>query len=402
MAVSGNWSTQDFVTDERVKDWSKALNILIPNISRFTTLQSKEATGPRLTSAEFNVWEQDDLTTTDALAEALDTSETGVDVVDGTKFRAGDIIQIETQTENLFEQMYVVSISTNTLTVIRGFGGTAGTACDTGTPIMIIGNVSPEDSTAQTPKAGTLVKRTNYAEIFRIGASSSNTALYENTRPEESAGAFHRRNLMFALRRVKFHMEGTAFFGQAKESTAVTPVIRRTGGLHEFISSANKFSVAGPVSFEHINALAGLVYDQGTPELDGAVLFIGPGIRRRLSEIATSAGTIRNDEQRSNKWGFRVEKIETPWGEIPMVQSSQLRGSGGANITRGATGFDLHGDKAFLIKLPLFKLRWARPMKLYTDIQANDRDGKLDEYRGEYGHERRCPLAHAMFYGANG
>ena len=51
------------------------------------------------------------------IAEALDSSETGVDVDDGDYFEVGDYIRIED------EIMEVTAISTNTLTVIRGVQG---------------------------------------------------------------------------------------------------------------------------------------------------------------------------------------------------------------------------------------------------------------------------------------
>ena len=49
--------------------------------------------------------------------EALDDSETGVDVQDGDKFMVGDYIRIEN------EVMRVTGVSTNTLTVERGVLG---------------------------------------------------------------------------------------------------------------------------------------------------------------------------------------------------------------------------------------------------------------------------------------
>ena len=58
-------------------------------------------------------------TTTD---EILNDSETGVDVVDGTKFAAGDTIRIDS------EHMYVSRVETNTLYVVRGTDGTANVA----------------------------------------------------------------------------------------------------------------------------------------------------------------------------------------------------------------------------------------------------------------------------------
>lgn len=56
-------------------------------------------------------------TTADLLDEALDDSETGVNVDDGDYYSVGDIIQVGS------EKMKVTAISTNTLTVVRGVVG---------------------------------------------------------------------------------------------------------------------------------------------------------------------------------------------------------------------------------------------------------------------------------------
>jgi hypothetical protein len=60
-------------------------------------------------------------TNTTLLNEALDSSETGVDVDDGTKFKINDVIKIDS------EQMLITSISTNTLTVTRAYNSTSAT-----------------------------------------------------------------------------------------------------------------------------------------------------------------------------------------------------------------------------------------------------------------------------------
>jgi hypothetical protein len=64
-------------------------------------------------------------------AEALDASETGVDVTSATNLSAGQLILVES------EQMYIYSISTNTLTVERGVNGTTAATHDTGKTIYI-------------------------------------------------------------------------------------------------------------------------------------------------------------------------------------------------------------------------------------------------------------------------
>ena len=55
---------------------------------------------------------------TSLLAEALDTSETAIDVDDGSEFKLLNVIEVGT------EQMKITAISSNTLTVTRGFNST--------------------------------------------------------------------------------------------------------------------------------------------------------------------------------------------------------------------------------------------------------------------------------------
>lgn len=65
------------------------------------------------------------------LNEALDNSETAIDVDDGSVFQAGDTIIVGD------EQMTVGSISTNTLNVTRGANSTTASAHDDDRPVMI-------------------------------------------------------------------------------------------------------------------------------------------------------------------------------------------------------------------------------------------------------------------------
>ena len=63
------------------------------------------------------------------LAEALDTTETGVDVSDGSQVSAGQIIKVDD------EEMEVSSISTNTLTVVRGVNHTTAASHSNGADV---------------------------------------------------------------------------------------------------------------------------------------------------------------------------------------------------------------------------------------------------------------------------
>jgi len=63
------------------------------------------------------------------LAEALDATETGVDVSDGSQVSAGQIIKVDD------EEMEVSSISTNTLTVVRGANNTTAASHSNGADV---------------------------------------------------------------------------------------------------------------------------------------------------------------------------------------------------------------------------------------------------------------------------
>ena len=89
------------------------------------------------------VWngiDTDELTTT--LAEELDASETGVDVASATGISTSDVISVAG------ELMLVGGISSNTLTVTRGHGGTTAVVHSSGELVRLVkGNATATDDT---------------------------------------------------------------------------------------------------------------------------------------------------------------------------------------------------------------------------------------------------------------
>ena len=83
------------------------------------------------------------------LNEALDDSETGIDVSNGGNFSSGDIILIDR------EQMKVSSISSNTLTVTRGFNSTDAATHEIYSPVYIVQNAISSINTYESDTADT-------------------------------------------------------------------------------------------------------------------------------------------------------------------------------------------------------------------------------------------------------
>ena len=67
------------------------------------------------------------------LDEAVDASETGIDVDDGDEIAIGDILQVQ----NDAELMLVTAIASDTLTVTRGYGGTTAETHSDNHPVYV-------------------------------------------------------------------------------------------------------------------------------------------------------------------------------------------------------------------------------------------------------------------------
>lgn len=105
--------------------------------------------------------------------EALDSSETGVDVAtdQGAYFRQGDIVAVDS------EYMLVTSVSGDTLTVTRGFGGTTAASHSDQATLTLLTRAMPEGANATTGHTTTTTQPYNYSQIISEAAQATKTAL---------------------------------------------------------------------------------------------------------------------------------------------------------------------------------------------------------------------------------
>lgn len=120
-------------------------------------------------------WIEDTMSpyTTTMDESGFDDSETDLTVASGTGsyFRQGDIISVEN------EYMLVTAVSTDTLTVVRGYGSTTAAAHTTGNTVTLLTRAMPEASDAVTGHTTTTSQPYNYSQIISEAAKASKTAL---------------------------------------------------------------------------------------------------------------------------------------------------------------------------------------------------------------------------------
>ncbi len=99
------------------------------------------------------------------------STETSFDVANGSRFRVGDQIQVE----GTKELMLVTAISTDTLTVVRGYAGSTGENLVDAQVINILGNAALEGSNKPSARFTNRTRKSNYTQIFTATVEVSGT-----------------------------------------------------------------------------------------------------------------------------------------------------------------------------------------------------------------------------------
>jgi hypothetical protein len=201
-------------------------------------------------------WMEDTLQPlSDAVGEDLDDNETVVTVTDGTIFRANDVIMIDN------ELMFVQSIATNDLTVIRGYAGSTAAAHPTAVPARTVYIVAPsvlEGSGAGTARSTVKAGKYNYRQIVEevIQVSSSLEAV-----EQWAPGSEYARQLSKKMKVIFIQLDRLLIFGKTYAGTASIPPMM--GGLLHYITT-NVTAVGGAQLSEKIvlDSL-NLTYDSG-------------------------------------------------------------------------------------------------------------------------------------------
>lgn len=165
--------------------------------------------------------------------EALDAVETDIDVTAGEaiRFQANNVILIDA------EYMLVtgVNISTNVLTVTRGFNGSTAATHLINSPIDITGLLLPEGSDPQQARTVDRVGAFNYTQIFGPEKIST-TGTEDVVRKYGVTGREHDFQVAKRLTEMWIGLEKAIINGDRLEDT--TNERRSMGGLRFFITGA--------------------------------------------------------------------------------------------------------------------------------------------------------------------
>lgn len=252
-------------------------------------------------------------------AEALDDSETGIDIAAGTaaNWRVGDYIRIENEVVRVTA---IDSASTpNVLTVERGAAGTTAAAHATvGTEMRGLGTVLPE---GQLGSASYLGRDTvsNYTQIFSGTVEVSET---EQIIPKYGVPNELAKQSMIQLKRIHLEMENSAVDGIKWEDTATRR--RMSGGFKSFVTTAANIDSSNTwMTLKRVEALLAVIHQNGG-ETDGMVLMSQEKNFEALNNL-TDTGRVRVQDISDGRRGRGTARIlMTEYGDVTLARNRRL------------------------------------------------------------------------------
>lgn len=272
------------------------------------------------------------------------------------------------------EVVLATSVSSDVVTVTRGWGGTTQATLVDNDQLTCLGGAALEGTTAESSKTTKATSNTNYCQIFRWPFEITNTEIAS----ELYGGAdlpyqTKKAGIEFAKR-----VDLAFFFGEASEVTSGTTPRRSTGGLNEWISTNTK-DMGGSFNYNTFVEFSEDLFRYGAKD---KVAFVSRGI---ASAITLAAMGHMELGQKEDTFGMSVSRLVTPHGRLRVVTHDLLEG-------------DVFGGYGFIVDLDNIGYRFlrGRDVKLMQNIQANDADSRKDEYLGEIGMFRALEKTHGL------
>lgn len=248
--------------------------------------------------------------------EALDSSETGVDVQtgEGDLLKTGDIIKVDD------ELMYVVSVATDTATVTRGYGGTTAASHNDDTPWQRVTIARLEGAQATTGYTTTVTAPYNYTQILSEAIEITRTQKKMPTYGYSDTMAYHLSKLIggdqmigsrYKAGTLPILLENTFWYGRRQLGTKT--VSRAMGGFKQFVTT-NVTNLSGAaLTRKHIEDKAQAIYDAGG-RLD--TIIVGSWLKRKISSLYE--GMVRT-ERSEERGGSVINWIETDFGALEVM-----------------------------------------------------------------------------------
>jgi hypothetical protein len=338
----------------------------------------------RVARSTVHEWLEDTLLpNTDVINDATYTdasTDTTFVVEHADRFRAGDQIQLATQSEVML--VTGVNTGTNTLTVVRGYGGTTATALADDAIVRIIGNASLEGDDAAAARFTSRARKTNYTQIFTSTVEVSGSML-----AVQQAGVADELDYQKAQRTRELlrDLENSVINGRsASTDPQGSSTVRRTMrgilaslSTNVFTAGVGDFGEETMLTEDQLNLALRKIWDAGSGQID--LIVVGGVQKRAINSFGSSA---RKFDSGDASFKNLVNVYESDFGVCRVAMSRWV-----------PTGHVLLLDSSRIDIVPLA----GRSFHYKPLATTGDRDS--GQVIGEYTLELRNENAHGVIKG---
>lgn len=317
----------------------------------------------------------------DQLAEALDSSETGVDVDNGEYFNINDLVKV-VETGEIMRVTAITPGSPDVLTVVRGVGTTTGAAALDDGQLLIIGNQYAQGATSQAALTTKEVEKTAYTQIMRDPVHLTGTEHAMGKADGLYTGEEINKQRAKKLLEHERNKNLTAYWGESAYDAGTLRGL--AGGINAYIPAGQRDAVATLTESEWNDGLKNAFrYGAGKK-----VVLASRSVAGIINEYMANVQRVAPGD---SKFGVKMVDYISPHGDVSIVTDHALEGT---EYDKYAFVLDLAECKYVCFK--------GRDTQLLLDRQANDEDGVKEEYLTEFGFEWGHPQRHYVFTSVTG
>lgn len=393
--IVGTRNTNQAITETRlVRQVADSIALIEPNEAPLITFLNRMGKRSPVKSPRYE-WFEDDYTarwTQNGTATInANSASTTITVVDGTLFVPGDMFVVPraVSSSTAPEVLRVVTVTTNTLVVIRDVGGVGLDTFNANAAIRLLGNAYEEGGAVPTAKTTAPVAKITYTQIFRDVIDLSNTYI-----ASEQYGTSNERKRLHQkkLKEHKIKMNAAFLFGQPSESLSGGPTgkpIRTTMGLNSAITS-NIVDAAGTITMKGFETFSRTAFRYGKNK---KLLLTTPILKSAINSWGNNYLMVKPGE---TKYGVDIQEVQTAHGTWMVANDWMLE-----NGVAGQNGF---GGMAFSIDVDQLEIKYLsgagmnRDTAINEDIIEDGRDAKVDEILSEIGLKVGLEKWHAKLF----
>ncbi len=341
----------------------------------------------RSATSTVHEWLEDELLpNTDTVDDSTYTDpdvDTSFVVSHGSRFQVGDQIQVQGSRE----VMLVTGVSTNTLTVTRGYGGTTAEDLADDQVIRILGNAALEGDARPAARFTNRSRKANYTQIFTAGVEVSGSQLAARQIALADELDYQKQE---RLRELIRDLENCVINGVAPAANPQgSATVRRTfKGVIPFISTnvfvndtgsfpAGEGAGEDLLTETQINAAMRAIWDQSAGRVDTIV--VNGFQKRRINSFITSS---RGYDAKDERFRDLVSVYESDFGVCRVVLSRWVP-----------------GDTVLLLDSSRLDVLPLSGRSFHFKKLASTGDSETGQLIGEYTLEVRNENAHGVIRG---